>query len=326
MKAVLHDVYGPPEVLRVEETEPPVPGEGEVLVQVHAAGVDPGVWHLTAGLPYLIRAAGFGLRAPKRRIRGLDVSGRVTAVGPGVTRFRPGDEVYGIADGSFAEYTCAKAAKLAHRPANLTHAQAATVPISGATALQALRDAGRLKPGQTVLVIGAAGGVGSFAVQLAKALGARVTAVCSPGKADLVRALGADQVIDYTRTDFTDGTHRHDLVLDIAGNRSLTLLRRTLNPHGTLVIVGGENGGRWIGGNDRQLRALLLSPFLRERLLGLLAKERYADLDVLRELIEAGTVTPALDRTYPLTEVPAAVARLMAGQVRGKLAIQVRTD
>ncbi|WP_457030038.1 NAD(P)-dependent alcohol dehydrogenase [Kitasatospora sp. P5_F3] len=326
MKAVLHDVYGPPEVLRVEETDRPVPGEGEVLVRVHAAGVDPGVWHLTAGLPYLIRAAGFGLRAPKQRIRGLDVSGTVETVGPGVTRFGPGDEVYGIAAGSFAEYACAKADKLAHRPANLSHAQSAAVPISGATALQALRDAGRLKPGQSVLVIGAAGGVGTFAVQIAKALGAHVTAVCSTGKADLVRSLGADEVIDYTRTDFTDGSRRHDLVLDIAGNRSLTLLRRTLTPRGTLVIVGGENGGRWIGGNDRQLRALLLSPFLRQRLCGLMAKEHHADLDILRGLIEAGSVTPAIERTYPLAEVPDAIAHLMAGQARGKLVIEVRED
>ncbi|BFV55139.1 NAD(P)-dependent alcohol dehydrogenase [Kitasatospora sp. CMC57] len=326
MKAVLHDVYGPPEVLRVEETDRPVPAEGEVLVRVHAAGVDPGVWHLTSGLPYLIRAAGFGLRAPKQRIRGLAVSGQVDTVGPGVTRFRPGDEVYGIAAGAFAEYACAKADRLAHRPANLTHAQSAAVPVSGPTALQAVRDAGRLKPGQRVLVIGAAGGVGTFAVQIAKALGAHVTGVCSTGKADLIRSLGADEVIDHTRTDVTDGGRRYDLVLDIAGNRPLALLRRTLTLDGTLVIVGGENGGRWTGGSGRQVRALLLSLFLRQRLRGLMASEHHADLDTLTGLIESGEVTPVLDRTYPLAEAPQAVNDLMAGRSRGKLVIQVRGD
>lgn len=319
MKAIVHDVYGPPSVLRLAETARPIPGSGEVLVRVQAAGVDPGVWHLTAGMPYLIRAAGFGLRAPKNRVRGLDVAGLVEAVGPDVTRFQPGDEVYGIGNGSYAEYVCAREDKLSRRPANLTPEQAAAVPVSGSTALQALRDSGRLKPGQRVLVIGASGGVGSFAVQIAKALGAHVTGVCSSAKADLVRSLGADEVIDYTQEDFTDGTRRYDLVLDIAGNRRLTPLRRTLTPRGTLVIVGGENGGRWIGGNDRQLRALLLSPFVGHRLTGLMAKEHHSYVDTLTELIEAGTVTPVVDRVYPLAEVPQAISDLMGGQARGKL-------
>jgi len=324
MKAIVHDVYGPPAVLRIDEIDRPVPGSGDVLVRVHAAGVDPGVWHLMAGMPYLVRAMGFGLRAPKFRVRGMDVAGRVEAVGPDVTRFRPGDEVYGSCNGSFAEYACAKEDRLAHRPENLTHEQAAAVPVSACTALKALRDGGRLQAGQTVLVIGASGGVGTFAVQLAKAYGAHVTGVCSTAKTDLVRSIGADEVIDYTSEDPTDGTRRYDLVLDIAGNRPLSKLRRALTPRGTLVIVGGEGGGRWIGGNDRQLRALLLSPFVGQRLRGLVAMEKHSDLRLLAELIEAGKVTPVIDRTYPLAEAPDAIDYLMAGHARGKLVVRVQ--
>ncbi|MFE6845309.1 NAD(P)-dependent alcohol dehydrogenase [Streptomyces sp. NPDC057686] len=328
MRAVVQDVYGPPEVLRLEETEQPVPGPGEVLLRVQAAGLDQGVWHLMTGTPYALRAAGFGLRAPRQRVRGLDVAGRVEAVGPGVSRFRAGDEVYGTCTGSFAEYACAKEDELAPRPARLTPEQAAVVTISATTALQALR-AGRLKPGRRVMVIGAAGGVGTYAVQLAKALGAaHVTAVCSAPKADLVRSLGADRTVDYTREDPTDGVHRYDLVLDIAGNRPLHRLRRALAPGGTLVIVGGETEGRWIGGHDRQLRALLLSPFTRHRhrLRGLASTPRPEDLRVLGELVESGALTPVVDRTYPLAEVPDAIRRLREGHVRGKIAIRVQDD
>ncbi|MFD5098465.1 NAD(P)-dependent alcohol dehydrogenase [Streptomyces albidochromogenes] len=324
MKAMTHAAYGPTSVLRLEEIDRPAPGSGEVLVRIHAASVDPGVWHLMAGMPYLIRAMGFGLRAPKDRVRGQDLAGRVESVGPDVTRFRPGDEVYGACDGSFAEYACAKEESLAHKPANLTFEQAAAVPVSGVTALQAVRDAGRLKAGQSVLVIGAGGGIGHFAVQLAKALGAHVTGVCSTSKADLVRSLGADEVVDYTREDATDGSRRYDLVLDTAGNRPLAALRRALAPRGTLVIVGGEGGGDWIGGNGRQLRALLLSPFTGQRLRGLAVMNlRHGDLDTLREFIEAGSLTPVVDRTCPLAEVPRAIDELMAGQVRGKIVVRI---
>ncbi|MFD8983930.1 NAD(P)-dependent alcohol dehydrogenase [Streptomyces sp. NPDC059564] len=324
MRAVVQDAYGPPEVLRLEETGRPVPGRGEVLLRVGAAGVDQGVWHLMAGRPYLLRAMGFGLRAPKARVPGQDVAGRVEAVGPDVTRLRPGDEVYGTCTGAFAEYARAREDRLAPRPANLTAEQAAAVPVSATTALRAVRDAGRLAPGQSVLVLGAAGGVGSYAVQLAKALGAgRVTGVCGPAAADLVRTLGADEVLDYTREDPTDGTRHHDLVIDTGGNRPLARLRRALAPRGTLVIVGGESDGRWIGGTDRQLRAQLLSPFVRHRLRGLAVTPRAADLADLARLIESGAVTPAVDRTYPLAEAAEAVRRLRSGGVRGKLVLRV---
>ncbi|WP_412078867.1 NAD(P)-dependent alcohol dehydrogenase [Streptomyces xanthophaeus] len=325
MRAVVHDVYGPPDVMRVEEVERPVPGKGEVLVRVHAAAVDQGVWHLLEGRPYAIRAAGFGLRAPKDRVRGMDLAGRVEAVGPGAGRFRPGDEVYGAGNGSFAEYACAKEDQLALKPRNLDFEAAAAVPVSACTALKALGGAGGVTAGQSVLVIGASGGVGSYAVQLAKAFGARVTGVCGTAKTDLVRSLGADEVIDYTREDPVDGSRRHDLVLDIAGNRPLGALRRALTPRGTLVIVGGEGGGRWIGGNDRQLRAMLLSPFVGQRLRALAAGVPHDDLKVLAELIEAGSMTPAIDRSYPLEEVPDAIRYLRGGHVRGKLVIRVET-
>lgn len=238
MKAIVQDTYGSPDVLQLREIDTPVVGDDEVLVQVHAAGVDQGVWHLMAGLPYLMRIAGFGFRAPKNPVRGYDVAGRVEAVGENVTRFQPGDEVFGTCRGSFAEYACARPDRLAFKPANLSFEKAAAVPISGYAALQAVRDQGKVRPGQRVLIIGAGGGVGTFAVQLAKAFGAEVTGVCSTSKTDLVRSIGADRVIDYTREDFADGRNRYDVILDIAGNRSLSHLRRALAPEGTLVIVG----------------------------------------------------------------------------------------
>jgi NADPH:quinone reductase-like Zn-dependent oxidoreductase len=324
MKAIVQDTYGAPDVLEFSDIDKPLVRDGDVLLRVQGAGLDPGVWHLMTGLPYLVRIMGFGLRQPKVRIRGRDVSGRVEAVGKNVTRFHPGDEVFGTCEGSFADYVCAREDRLAPRPANLTFEQAAAVPISGLTALQGLRDAGKVQPGQKVLIIGAAGGVGTFAVQLAKAFGAEVTGVCSTTKVDLVRSIGADHVIDYTCDDFADGVRRYDLILDTAGNRSLSHLRRALASRGTLVIVGGEGGGRWLGGFDRQiLRAPMLSPFVSQTLRPLISKERREDLLVLKELIEAGKVTPIIDRTYPLSEVPEAIRYLQGGHARGKVVITV---
>jgi NADPH:quinone reductase-like Zn-dependent oxidoreductase len=276
-----------------------------------------------AGLPYPIRVAGYGLRTPKTAVRGADVAGVVEAAGKDVTRFQPGDEVFGMSRGSFAEYAAAREDKLAHKPANLSFEQAAVVPISGGTALQGLRDAGHIEAGQEVLIIGASGGVGTYAVQLAKALGTEVTGVCSTSKVDLVRSIGADHVIDYTREDWLDGTHRYDLILDIGGNNSLSRLRRALTPKGTLVIVGGEEGGNLMGGFDRQLRALVLSMFVSQRLTMLASKERHTDLEALTPFIEKGQVVPVIDRTYSLDDVRDAVRHLEAGQARGKLAIMI---
>jgi NADPH:quinone reductase-like Zn-dependent oxidoreductase len=324
MKAIVQDRYGSADVLALGDVDMPVPKDDEVLLRVHAAGVDPGVWHLMTGMPYLVRILGYGLRRPKVRVRGRDVAGRVEAVGKDVTEFRPGDEVFGICEGSFAEYACARADKLVPKPANLTFEQAAVVPISALTALQGVRNRGQVQPGQQVLVIGAAGGVGSFAVQLAKVFGAEVTGVCSTTKADLVRSIGADHVVDYTREDFADGTRHWDLILDTAGNRPLPQLQRALTPKGTLVLVGGEGGGRWLGGFERQLFwAPMRSPFAGQKLRSLGSKERKDDLETLRELIEAGKVTPVIDRTYPLAEAPEAIRYLAKGHPRGKVAITV---
>ncbi|MBE1497571.1 NADPH:quinone reductase-like Zn-dependent oxidoreductase [Amycolatopsis lexingtonensis] len=318
MKAIVQSRYGSPDLLEFRDVGRPSPGAGEVLVRVHAAGVDPGVWHLTTGQPYLLRLLGFGFRRPKQPVRGLDFAGTVEETGDGVTRFRPGDEVFGIGKGSFAELAVAGQDLVAAKPTRLSFEQAAAVLVSGGTALQAVRDAGDVRPGQRVLVIGAAGGVGSFAVQLAKAFGAHVTGLCSTAKTDLVRALGADHVVDYTREDFA--AERYDLIVDTAGLRSLTRLRRALTPRGTLVIVGGE-GGRWFGGIQRVLVAALLNPLVRHRLRGLVARERGADLETLRELIEAGKVTPVLDRTYPLADAAAAIGHLHAGRAAGKVVL-----
>src|SRR5207302_988895 len=268
MKAIVQDEYGtaPEVVLRIEEVARPTIGDDEVLVQVRAASVDRGTWHAMAGLPYLIRIAGFGLRAPKAPNPGRSVAGTVESVGKDVTGFEPGDEVYGTCDGSFAEYAAARARRLAPKPANVSFEQAAAVPVSALAALQAVRDRARVQAGQKVLIIGASGGVGTFAVQIAKAFGAEVTGVCSTAKTELVRAIGADHVVDYTREDFADGEHRYDAILDIGGNRRLSQLRRALTPGGRLVIVGGETDGRWLGGFDRQLRAHLLSPLVSQKL------------------------------------------------------------
>lgn len=323
MRAIVQDTYGEAaDVLRLEEIDRPAIGADEVLLRVEAAGVDRGVWHLMTGRPYMLRAIGYGgLRAPRTRVRGSDVAGRVEAVGAGVTGLRPGDEVYGIAEGSFAEYARATPDKLAPRPHNLTAAQAAAVPISGLTALQGVRDSGRVRPGQRVLVIGASGGVGTFAVQIAAAFGAEVTGVCSTAKVELVRSLGAAHVVDYTREDITAGTQRYDVVLDTGGHRSLTRLRRALTPRGTLVIVGSETGGRWLGGFDRSLRAPLVSAFVGQNLRALVNSENARDLDVLTDLIESGAVTPVIDRTYPLAETAAAVQHVTDGRAQGKVVI-----
>jgi NADPH:quinone reductase-like Zn-dependent oxidoreductase len=323
MKAIVQDRYGSADVLELRDIEKPTAGDDDVLVRVHAAGVDPGVWHLMTGRPYLVRVMGFGLRRPKIRVRGTDAAGTVDTVGENVRQFKPGDPVYGTCDGSFAEYACAKAERFAPRPSNLCFEQAAAVPVSGMTALNGLRDAGKLRPEQKALIIGAAGGVGTYAVQLAKAFGAVVTGVCSTSKADLVRAIGADEVIDYTRADFTDGARQFDLILDTAGRRPLSQLRRALTPQGTLVIVGGEGGDRWLGGFQRQIFAPLRSRFTEQKLLGLISKERQQDLLTLKDLIEAGKLTPVIDRTYPLSEAPQAIRYLEQGLARGKVVLTV---
>jgi NADPH:quinone reductase-like Zn-dependent oxidoreductase len=323
MKAIVQDKYGSADVLELRDVEKPQPEDDELLIRVHAAGVDPGVWHLMTGRPYLVRAMGFGLRKPKILIRGMDAAGTVEEAGRNVTQFKQGELVYGTCDGSFAEYACAKAERLAPKPANLSFEQAAAVPISGMTALSGLRDAGNLQPGQRVLVIGAAGGVGTYAVQLAKAFGAVVTGVCSTSKAELVRDIGADEVIDYTREDFTEGTRQFDLILDTAGRRPLSQLRRTLTPQGTLVIVGGEGGDRWLGGFQRQIFAPVRALFTEQKLMGLISKERQQDLFTLKDLIEAGKLKPVIDRTYPLSEAPQAIRYLEKGHARGKVVLTV---
>jgi NADPH:quinone reductase-like Zn-dependent oxidoreductase len=326
MTAIVQDRYGsaPEDVFRVGQVARPAIGDGEVLVRVHAASVDRGTWHVMAGLPYPVRLAGFGVRRPKATNPGRNLAGIVEAVGADVTGTAPGDQVFGVGTATFAEYAVARPDKLAATPAGLSLEQAAAVPVSGLTALQAVRDRGRVEPGQSVLVIGASGGVGSFAVQIAKAAGAHVTGVASTAKLDAVAALGADVVVDHTRDDALDGARRYDVVLDTGGNARLSRLRRALAPHGRLVIVGGETDGRWLGGTGRQIRAQLLSPFVGQQLGTFVASENAADLTALRELIESGAVTPAVDRTYPLSETAAAVRHLLDGRTRGKLVIAVR--
>jgi NADPH:quinone reductase-like Zn-dependent oxidoreductase len=323
MRAIVQDAYGSSDVLRSAEIDRPEVAANEVLVEAVAAGMDRGTWHSMAGKPYLMRIMGFGFRRPKNRVPGLDVSGTVVAVGSEVTRFKPGDEVFGMSRGAFAEYASVREDKLARKPPNLSFEQAAVVPISGGTAIQGLCDSGHIEAGQTVLVIGASGGVGTYAVQLAKAYGAEVTGVSSPAKVDLVRSIGADHVLDYTRDDYLDGSKKYDLILDIGGNNSLSRLRRALAPKGTLVIVGGEEGGNVTGGFGRQIRALVLSLFVGQRLTMLASKERHTDLEALSPLLENGQVTPVIDRTYTLAEVPDAMAHLEAGHARGKIAITI---
>jgi len=321
MRAIVQDRYGSADALRLASTARPRVADRQVLLRVHAAGLDRGVWHQMTGRPYLGRLA-FGVRRPRNPVPGTDVAGTVVAVGSAVTKFSVGDEVFGFGRGSFAEYAAAGEDKLAHKPVNTTFEQAATVPVSAATALQALSDVGRIRSGQQILIIGASGGVGSYAVQLAKAFGAEVTGVCSTGKLDLVQSLGADYVIDYTGADFAEAAPRYDLILDIAGNPSLSRLRKALTPTGTAVIVGGEASGNWTG-MSRQLRAVAMSPLVGQRLTMFVAKQRSSDLERLAELIGAGVVTPSVDRIYPLERVPEAMRYLEGGKVRGKLAISM---
>lgn len=324
MKAVVQDTYGEPDVLYIEERSSPVVGDHDVLLKVRAAGVDAGVWHLTAGKPYLLRLFGFGLRAPKQRTPGRDVAGEVTEVGALVTQFHPGDEVFGTTlEGSFAEFTRTTEDRLALKPANVSFEQAAATPVSGSAALHAVRDAGRLKAGENVLVLGAGGGVGSFAVQIAVALGATVTGGCSTSKVDFVRSLGASRVIDYNRDDFTDSPERYHLIVDTAGHNSLTRLRRVLVRYGTLVIVGGEGGGPLLGGFGRSLRAPLVSRFVRQRMVGLMSEEDQPALETLRDMLADGRITPAIDRVFPLDEAAQAIDYLHAGSPRGKVVVSV---
>jgi NADPH:quinone reductase-like Zn-dependent oxidoreductase len=323
MKAITYSRYGGPEALEFEDVDQPVPGDGEVLVRVRAAAANPRDWHLLRGLPYLMRAQ-FGPRVRTARVLGGDVAGHVEAVGKAVTRFRPGDEVYGDTwTGGFAEYVSAPEGILAPKPANLSFEQAAAVPLAALTALQGLRDVGRVRPGQAVLIVGAAGGVGTFAVQLAKWLGAEVTGVCGTRNVDLVRSIGADHVVDYTREDIFRGGRTYDLVFQLAGTDSPAALRRLATPKGTVIGCSGDSGGRWIGPMDRLLKAVLLAPFVPQRLPLFMTKNRAEDLEVLTGLIEAGTVAPVIDRAYPLGEAAEAIRHLETGHARGKVVLTV---
>ena len=324
MRAAIRRHYGPVENVRVESIDRPAPGPGQVLIEVQAAGVDRGQWHVMTGLPYLMRLTGFGFTKPKNPVLGLDVAGRVVAVGSGVERFNSGDEVFGFAQGAFAEYVVADEERLALKPESLSFAQAATAAVSGVTALQALTEVGRVSAGQSVLVIGASGGVGSYAVQIAKALGATVTGVASGSKGDLVLALGADEAIDYTTTDYLDGSRRYDLIVDIGGRNPIRKLRKALTRSGTLVIVGGEGGGRWTGGIGRQLRAVLLSPLVSHRLTMFISTEGGELLQLLATHLSSGDVVPSVGRTYPLDQVADAIADLDAGRALGKSVVTVR--
>ncbi|MFA9444528.1 NAD(P)-dependent alcohol dehydrogenase [Egicoccus sp. AB-alg6-2] len=322
MRAITQPVYGPPEALRAADLPRPVPAAGEVLVRVAAAGIDPSIWHLLAGDPRIVRLAA-GLRRPRRLVPGLDVAGTVVAVGEGVTSSQPGDEVFGVGRGVLAEFTVARADRCLHRPETVTVEQAAALPVSATTALQAVRRSGRVQAGHDVLVLGAGGGVGTFAVQVAVADGARVTAVCSDGKADLVRSLGASEVIDYHRTDPLSGDRRYDVIIDIAGLRPLPHLRRALTPTGTLVIVGGEGGGAWLGGLGRNLRASLTTPLVRQQLRWIVATTGPEDLQELAAAVADGTLSPVLDRTFPLDRSAEALRYVKDGHALGKVVVTV---
>ena len=329
MKAIVQYKYGSPDdVLELQDIDKPMVKDDEVLVRIHAASVNAYDWHLMRGLPYIARimgyGLGFGLLKPKNKVRGRDVAGHVEAVGNNVKQLQPGDEVYGEgeSDGAFAEYVCASEGALALKPANLTFEQAAAVPLAATTALIGLRDHGQIQPGQKVLINGASGGVGTFAVQIAKSFGANVTGVCSTRKVAMVRSIGADQVIDYTQEDFTQSGQYYDLIFDGVANRSLSDCRRALTPKGTLVLSGGS-GGRWIGPIGLELNALVLSPFVRQRLRSNSGKHSKEDLVVLKEFIESGKVTPVIDRTYGLSEVPEAIRYLEEGHAQGKVVITV---
>ena len=322
MKAIVYCDYGPPEILRLEDVARPSPSDNQVLLKVRAASVNPLDWHYMRGTPYIARLMGMGFRKPKATRLGVDVAGIVEAVGRNVTQFKPGDEVFGSAHGAFAEYAVASEKRLVRKPANLTFAEAAAVPVAAVTALQGLRDKGKLQRGQTVLINGASGGVGTFAVQIAKSLGARVTGVCSTRNVDMVRSLGAEQVIDYTKQDFTKLGQRYDLILDNVGNHSLSACRRAMNPRARYVMVGGQPG-RWIAPLDRALAATALSWVVSQDLSMMLATMTKEDLGILSELAQAGKITPVIDRTFPLSQLPEAVRYLETGHARGKVAILV---
>jgi NADPH:quinone reductase-like Zn-dependent oxidoreductase len=325
MKAVAQDRYGSVDVLEFREVDRPVPADDEVLVRVHAASVNAYDWHFMHGDPMLGRGM-MGLRRPKARVRGRDFAGRVEAVGAGVTGLKPGDEVFGEADGAFAEYVCARDSEVGPKPANLTFEQAAAIPLAGNTALIGLRDVAQVQPGQTVLVNGASGGVGTFAVQLAKAYGADVTTVCSTRNVDQVRSLGADRVIDYTQENFTRGDRRYDVVLDLVGNHSLGEFRRVLTPTGTLVLSGGGvyEGGSLVGPMGLFLKRRLVAPFARhQRLLEISARQSRANLAALRELAESGKIAPVIERTYPLSEAAEAIRYLEVEHARAKVVVTV---
>ncbi|RZU63794.1 NADPH:quinone reductase-like Zn-dependent oxidoreductase [Microterricola gilva] len=326
MRAIIQDEYGDVDALRLADIETPTPGAGEVLIRVKAAGIDAGVWHLMTGLPYLARVMGFGLRRPKTKIKGREFAGVVEAIGaPGKRAhgFTVGDEVYGYCEGSFAEFVCARADRIAPKPASLSFEQAAALPISAGTAVQAVRDSGAVKAGQSVLVIGAAGGVGAFAVQIAKELGASVTGVTSTGKLELVRSLGADHVIDYTRESFTTGIRLFDVIIDTAGHRSVAELRKALTPHGTLVIVGSEVDAPVFGGMGRPIGASLKSPFVGQNLRMLAAGENAGLLHSITELVDAGTLAPVVESRYPLAEAPAAIRHWRDDHPAGKVVVTV---
>jgi len=322
MRAIIQETYGSPDgALELRDIDKPAIKNDEVLVEVHASAIAGDDWHLMQGQPYAARLA-IGLRKPKNRVPGRDVAGRVEALGAAVTDLHLGDEVFGWCDGAFAEHVAVRAGQLAGRPTNLTLEQAAVVPISGFTALQAVRDVGRVQPGHHVLVIGASGGVGTFAVQIAKALGATVTGVCSTTNTDLVRSIGADHVVDYTLEDFAQHSRRYDVIIDLVVSRSLSDIRRALKPRGTLVLVGGT-GGRWFKGTHRFIGALLVTPFVRQRLRPLIHRDRKRDLETLKDLIEAGTVTPVVSAHFSLAELPEAIRHFAPGHARGKIAITV---
>jgi NADPH:quinone reductase-like Zn-dependent oxidoreductase len=322
MQAIVQDTYGPASVLKAREIEKPVISDRQVLIRVRAAGVNPADWAIVSGLPYIARPI-YGLRKPKNIIRGTDVAGTVEAIGSGVTRFKPGDEVFGWSSGSYAEYTAASEDSLALKPAQLTFEQAAAVPMAGLVALQAIRDHGKVQPGQKVLINGASGGIGTFAVQIAKALGADVTGVCSTRNVEMVRSIGADRVIDYTEEDFTKSGQQYDFILDNVSNHSLTDLRSVLTPTGTLIPNGGGFDKRLLASGGRIVRAAVLFQFGGQTLGNFLVSSNHADLVVLADLIRAGKVTPVMDRTYPLSETAQAIDYVGTGHARGKIAITV---
>jgi NADPH:quinone reductase-like Zn-dependent oxidoreductase len=321
MKAISQDRYGLADVLELTDVDRPAIGDSDVLVRVRAAGVSYGDWHTMTGTPYLGRMY-FGLRRPRASVRGTDIAGHVEAVGAKVTSLRPGDEVFGWCAGGFAEYARADQDSLVRVPGGITLEQAAAAPTSGMTALQGLHRA-KVRAGQRVLVIGAGGGVGTFAVQIATSLGAEVTGVCSTAKVELVRGLGADHVIDYTRDDFAGSGQRYDVIVDIAGSRPLSQLRRSLSPQGTLLIVGGEGGGRWLGELRRSLRGVLTAPFARHRMPFFVSISHKDDLVALADLMESGSVRPVVDRTFPLDQTPDAFRYLEQGRAKGKVVITI---